>query len=348
MSKLPNFWQFFNLTSQPTIPSLYWDAYSYEERIKKICDKIWAILNYLKLVMELMNEFDDRLTVLEELYNALEARVERLERLYNELKARVDQHDIQIQDLIERVTEIERQLAELDIDGLLRKVAELEQKVNTFDARITKNTNDITKLKTDLQSLTTSVNEIKADLVTIKSDIAKALFRDRFSLKIADPDNNTSLNKVINKNKLMVFKNNANATYSADTHEWNMSDPFVIDSADIEVGTWSEVIGNNISINAVNVQKNAIVLDDGATRYITDNNHTYYLMLMICTVDGYTAYFKDNSDKELVTFTKKVDDNIWVREISKYIEASDEATAKQNSTNDPNKIYYVVETDSTT
>lgn len=346
MAKLPNFWQFFNLTSQPAIPSLYWDAYSYEERIKKMCDKIWAILKYLKLVMELMNEFDDRLTVLEELYNALEARVTRLEQLYEDLKSRVDQHDIQIQDLIDRVTEIERQLAELDIDELLRKVNELDQKVNTFDSRITQNTNNITTLRTDLEELESTVNDLEEDLNTVKEDVIKALFRDRFSLKIADPDTNTSLNKVISKNKLMVFKNNANAAYSADTNEWNMNDPFVIDSADIEVGTWNEVIGNSVSINAVNVQKNAIVLDDGATRFIVDNNHTYYLMLMICTVDGFIGYFKDNSDKELVTFTKKVEDNGWYRDITKYIESADEVTAKQNSANDPNKIYYVVEEDS--
>lgn len=99
MAKLPNFWQFFNLTSEPVIPSLYWDSYSYEERIKKICDKIWSILNYLKLTMELLNEFDDRLTALEELYNALDTRVTALERSVADHETRISSIETTLESL---------------------------------------------------------------------------------------------------------------------------------------------------------------------------------------------------------------------------------------------------------
>ena len=327
MSKLPNFWQFFNLTSQPTIPSLYWDAYSYEERIKKICDKIWAILKYLKLVMELMNEFDDRLTVLEELYNALEARVTSLEQLYEELNSRVDQHDIQIQDLIDRVTEIENQLAELDIDGLLTIVAELEQEVETFDERIT-------QLRTDLEE----------DIDYLKFNVALLTLKDSLSLKFADPESATNVNKTIGKNKPLVFKENKSAKYNSESGGWTFDDSFIVDSANIEIGIWDEIVGSNVSIYDVNVSKPAIIIDGSGYRYITDNNRRYYLMLMICTdIRGHIGYFMDSENSDIVTFTKNAIDDFWSRDISKFIEASDEETARAASIADPNKIYYVTE-----
>ena len=345
MSKLPNFWQFFNLTSQPTIPSLYWDAYSYEERIKKICDKIWAILKYLKLVMELMNEFDDRLTVLEELYNALEARVTSLEQLYEELNSRVDQHDIQIQDLIDRVTEIENQLAELDIDGLLDKINELEQIIDSFDERITQNTNDIAQLRSNLEYLGSIVNDLEEDINYAKFDIAILTLKDSLSLKFANPEPTSDVDKTIGKNKPLVFKENKSVEYDSDSGNWTLDDPFIVDYANIEIGSWDEIVGNSVSINNINISKPAIIVDGSGSRYIIDNNHTYYLMLMICTYDGYIGYFMDSENADIVTFTKRVNEIIWIRDINKFIESSNAETTKTSSASDPNKIYYVVETE---
>lgn len=40
----------------PTIPNMYWDAYSYEERIKKLCMEYGKIVAYLNAMTDTVNE----------------------------------------------------------------------------------------------------------------------------------------------------------------------------------------------------------------------------------------------------------------------------------------------------
>lgn len=56
----------FSLGAPPELPNLYWDAYSNEERIKKICCEIEAQRQYLDKLCEAVNDLDTRVKALEE------------------------------------------------------------------------------------------------------------------------------------------------------------------------------------------------------------------------------------------------------------------------------------------
>lgn len=57
---LINFWAF--IPSPPTIPSLYWDVYSNEQRIKAICEHIEKLTQYSNLISEAVNQLNDDMT----------------------------------------------------------------------------------------------------------------------------------------------------------------------------------------------------------------------------------------------------------------------------------------------
>lgn len=54
---IANFWAF--IPSPPTIPSLYWDVYSNEQRIKAICEQIEKLTQYSNLISEAVNQLND-------------------------------------------------------------------------------------------------------------------------------------------------------------------------------------------------------------------------------------------------------------------------------------------------
>lgn len=77
------------LQSPPAIPKLYWDAYSQEERIKRICMHVEGLEQYLAYLSELLPRFQDELRrelikIIEETQRELEAQMRELEDYIDE------------------------------------------------------------------------------------------------------------------------------------------------------------------------------------------------------------------------------------------------------------------------
>lgn len=75
---LPMFAQ-FALGSPPELPNLYWDVYSQEERIKKICYELAALKNYANKISEIVNQMSGDLSKYYAAINKLEKRLAELE-----------------------------------------------------------------------------------------------------------------------------------------------------------------------------------------------------------------------------------------------------------------------------
>lgn len=57
---IPNFWGWTSYT--PVIPKLYWDVYSQEERIKRICMDFDKMTHYSSMLAEEINKTNDNLS----------------------------------------------------------------------------------------------------------------------------------------------------------------------------------------------------------------------------------------------------------------------------------------------
>lgn len=75
---LPMFSQ-FALGSPPELPNLYWDVYSNEERIKKICYELAALKNYANKIAEQVNQMSGDLSKYYAAIDKLEKRLKELE-----------------------------------------------------------------------------------------------------------------------------------------------------------------------------------------------------------------------------------------------------------------------------
>lgn len=116
-----------HMAAQPTLPSFYWQVYSYEQRIKEICIRLQRCILYNDYTVENVNQLID---------------------FVNNLSTRVDELNDQIQDVNKRLLEeIERATA-----------AEKE---------ITNNLNaEIERAKAAEAELSTRIDKVSADLAT--------------------------------------------------------------------------------------------------------------------------------------------------------------------------------------
>lgn len=126
MSNLPGFYKMFNLISPPSIPTLYWDAYSHEERIKKIIDKIHAIIEYLDLITDLINElefkdFTEDILELRAEIARIWIKIGELEQLIKNLEDRVSVLESEIKDIWDKIKELEDTISNINISGKMDK-----------------------------------------------------------------------------------------------------------------------------------------------------------------------------------------------------------------------------------
>lgn len=81
LTRLPLFSYWTDFT--PTIPKMYWDVYSQEDRIKKLCCEFFKMTKYADKIAEQLNLTDDEL---EELRNELEEYIQgAFETYYEEM-----------------------------------------------------------------------------------------------------------------------------------------------------------------------------------------------------------------------------------------------------------------------
>lgn len=157
---LPYWYQF--TVSGPTLPDFYWNVKSQEERIKKISEDLWKLIQVYKMLVDAINDHEERI-------EALEAKVAELEAKINDLYAKYEALIAQINSLNQRVTNVEGQITSLD-----QRMTALEQQmtdlINNLPTQITNIVNEILDSAEFLQKLTTLVNQIIADLIANKMD----------------------------------------------------------------------------------------------------------------------------------------------------------------------------------
>ena len=102
---------------QPVIPSFYWNAYSYEQRIKEICIRLNRIIKYVDYLGDNVNDVI-------RLINNLSAKVD-------ELNANVEDLNKRLEEEIQRAMEAEKQLqANIDAEEEARKEADQQLQAN--------------------------------------------------------------------------------------------------------------------------------------------------------------------------------------------------------------------------
>lgn len=116
-----------HMAAQPTLPSFYWQVYSYEQRIKEICIRLQRCILYNDYTVENVNQLID---------------------LVNNLSTRVDELNDQIQDVNKRL-----------LEEIERATAAEEEITNNLNA-------EIARAKAAEAELSTRINKVSADLAT--------------------------------------------------------------------------------------------------------------------------------------------------------------------------------------
>lgn len=105
------------LAGQPTLPSFYWNVYSYEQRIKEIVIRLSRVIKYADYLGAHVNE-------LIELVNNLSAKVDEMNDQIADLNKRLEEE-------IKRAQEAEKQLqANIDAEAEARKEADQQLQAN--------------------------------------------------------------------------------------------------------------------------------------------------------------------------------------------------------------------------
>lgn len=152
------YWSLFT----PTLPLSdylnYWNRYTQEERIKRICEELWKLIQAYQLLTDAVNDLDERITSLEARMAILEEEINNLITLYNELNDKVDNIDGRTTNLETRMTA-------------------LEERVTTIETRLNELIDSLPEMIQDMidqflisPELTTKITDIVNDLVANKMD----------------------------------------------------------------------------------------------------------------------------------------------------------------------------------
>jgi len=157
---LPYWYQF--TVSGPTLPDFYWNVKSQEERIKKICEDLWKLIQVYKMLVDAINDHEERIQY-------LEAKVQELEEKINDLYAKYESLIEQINALNQRVTNVENQITAIDnrLTALEQQVTDL---INNLPEQITTIVNEILESQEFLEKLEQIINEIIGGLLENKMD----------------------------------------------------------------------------------------------------------------------------------------------------------------------------------
>lgn len=139
-------WAYFSI-SPITLPEVYWNAVSAEQRIKMLCEDLWKLVRQVDLIVQGLNELDDRLTIAEE---KIEQILVRLGEITDELAIITGRLDV--------------------IDG---QILALEGDIQRIDLVLTQHTTDISNIVSDIGDINgqlTIINQAIQDLPTTIQD----------------------------------------------------------------------------------------------------------------------------------------------------------------------------------
>lgn len=133
----------------PTLPSFYWNVYSYEQRIKEICLRLERMLEYQDVQTDKINECVEQVNKLTEQVEALTKEVARLNQaLLDEIEAR-KAGDQKLE------TEIQQEIND--------RIKAINDEAKTRQAQVDKLTTD---LQAEAQTRQEQVNKLTSDLST--------------------------------------------------------------------------------------------------------------------------------------------------------------------------------------
>lgn len=124
---LPYWWDY--TVSGQQLPDFYWNVKSQEERIKKICEDLWKLIELYKMLVDAINDHEERISTLEAQMQWVLEQINKLYELYNELVDEINHIYEIINDLETRVETIEHILDDLDLEDIVARISALEQSV---------------------------------------------------------------------------------------------------------------------------------------------------------------------------------------------------------------------------
>ena len=167
------FWSTFTPNQPFSDYTNYWNRYSQEERIKRICEDLWKLIQIYKMLVDAINDHETRIEVLEAKVKELEEKITDLYNKYNDIVNKINSLD-------QRVTNDENQ-----INSLNQRFTALEQQmtnlINNLPTQIKNIVNEILDSAEFLQKLTTLVNQIIASLLENKMDKVPTATVDNFA-----------------------------------------------------------------------------------------------------------------------------------------------------------------------
>lgn len=159
----------------PTLPSFYWNVYSYEQRIKEICLRLQRMMDYQDVSTDKINELITQVNKLTEELDALTKEVARINQaLLDEISARQagDQKletelQQEINDRVKAVSD-EATTRQAQVDKL---TTDLETEATTRQAQVDKLTTD---LETEAKSRADADSKLTTNLATEVADRKQA------------------------------------------------------------------------------------------------------------------------------------------------------------------------------
>lgn len=154
----------------PTVPKLYWDVYSQEERIKKICIQLHRIMQWLDKSTEILND-----------------NVELIQNFINQIEVWVDSVNNQI-DLINETIEQLKESIDNDVTDLIAKIEAEEARAIAAEENISNSLSNITNYVYQH-----SVNALEYSGSGAKGDVVLTLVNgDTFSATIPGATNSSA------------------------------------------------------------------------------------------------------------------------------------------------------------
>lgn len=128
---LPYWWDY--TVSGQQLPDFYWNVKSQEERIKKICEDLWKLIELYKMLVDAINDHEERISTLESQMAWVLEQINKLYQLYNELVDEINRINETVNNLGTRIENIENILADFNLDDIKRRIQMLEEQVDDLE-----------------------------------------------------------------------------------------------------------------------------------------------------------------------------------------------------------------------
>lgn len=183
-------WAYFSI-SPITLPEVYWNAVSAEQRIKMLCEDLWKLVRQVDLVVQGLNELNDRLTIAEEKIEQILVRLEEIKEELETIVGRLDTIDSQILALEGDVQRIDLvledhalQLTNLtsNLDSVMLNLVDINQAIQDLPTTI----QDQIDLYVQTTAFETIINNLVAADLSGKIDVIDPAVAGRIPLIDAD------------------------------------------------------------------------------------------------------------------------------------------------------------------